>query len=266
MISFSRILRTSADSTFRVLENGQLGVITLTRSEARNAFSLQMSETIHSASAMASAKDSTMKALILTGEHSVFCAGRDLKASLHHTPIEADEYLTSALSAVNSLLATPIPIIVSIERICIGLGFELALAGDLRICGRSTQLGFPEIGLSLFPGCGGGVMLPALLGNVSLASDWILTGKRILADEALTHGAISRVVDDGQALDESIAIASELITKNRDLLIKTKAVVKHDFNRKVNSDWWSLSERLRREVGRHPDHKEALHRFVHRSR
>jgi dephospho-CoA kinase len=73
-------------------------------------------------------------------------------------------------------------------------------------------------------------------------------------------------VDDGSAYNESLAIASQFVEKNRDLLIKTKAVVKHEFNKKVNSEWMEISEKLRREVGQHPAHREALHRFVHRKR
>ena len=266
MFTFSRIIRSSTASSFHLLENNQLGLIRLSRREARNAITLQMCDTISYAAQQARSPSSQLKALLITGDSSVFCAGRDLKASLDHSPAEAEEYLSRAIEAVKNLLEVPIPVVVSIEKVCLGLGLELALTGDIRVCGSSTQFGFPEIGLSLFPGCGGSVMLPALLGNVSLASDWILTGRRVLAQEAFQHGLVSRVVDDGSAFDEGLAIASQLVEKNRELLIKTKAVVKHDFNKKVKSEWMDISEKLRREVGQHPDHREALHRFVHRKR
>lgn len=206
-----------------------------------------------------------IRAIILTGDESSFSAGRDLKASLNHSREEAAVYLTRALEAVKSLLSTPVPVIVSIEKICLGLGFELALAGDIRVCGRTAQLGFPEINLSLFPGCGGAVMLPALVGNVGVATDLILTGRRISAEEAERSYLVTRVVEEGQAFNESLRIARRLAEKNRDLLVKTKQVVKHDFNMKVNSDWWSISEKLRREVGEHPDHRSALEAFSKRS-
>lgn len=266
MFTFSRIIRSSAESSFHLLENNQVGVIRFSRKETRNAITLQMCDTISYAAQQASSPSSVLKALLITGDSSVFCAGRDLKASLAHSPAQSEEYLSSAIEAVKNLLAVPIPIVVSIEKVCLGLGLEIALAGDIRVCGSTTQFGFPEIGLSLFPGCGGAVMLPALLGNVSLASDWILSGRRVSAQEALKHGLVSRVVDDGSAYNESLAIASQFVEKNRDLLIKTKAVVKHEFNKKVNSEWMQISEKLRREVGQHPAHREALHRFVHRKR
>ncbi|TEB14481.1 Enoyl-CoA hydratase [Perkinsus sp. BL_2016] len=264
MLSFARILRCSADSSFHVVENGKIGVLKLTRMASRNAISPQMCKTISQAASVVSASGSDIRAMILTGDESCFSAGRDLKASLIHSPDEARIYLHNALTAVKDLLNSPIPIVVSIEKICLGLGLELALAGDIRICGTSTQFGFPEINLSLFPGCGGAVMLPALLGNVSLAQDWILTGRRIPADEAKQAAIVSRVVGDGQAFDESLRVAKDLARKNRELLIKTKHVVKFDFNNKVNSQWWSIAESLRKEVGTHPDHRMALEAFSRR--
>jgi enoyl-CoA hydratase/carnithine racemase len=260
MFSLRRILKSSENSSFHVIENGRLGVVRLSRTKARNAISIDMCETIVRASSEVR-NSHKIRALIVTGDESSFSAGRDLKASLTHSQDEAHVYLKQALESAKALLLTPVPVIASIERICLGLGFELALAADIRVAGRSTQLGFPEINLSLFPGCGGAVMLPALTGNVALAEDLIFTGRRVSAEEALRANLVTRVVDDGQAFNESLSIAKHLVDKNRELLVKTKQVVKRDFNEKVNSDWWSVAEKLRREVGDHPDHLAALKQF-----
>ena len=105
-------------------------------------------------------------------------------------------------------------------------------------------------------------MLPAILGNTSIANDWIFTGRRVFADEAKSVGLVSRVVDDGEAFNESLKIARDLIRKNRPLLVKTKSVVKHNFNRLVmDSDWMRMSEECRQEVAKHPDHLAALALF-----
>ena len=261
MISASRFLRCSVHSTYHTIEDGRVAVVRLTRDRARNALSTQMCDTILKCTADVSTPSSNVRAVIITGTETSFCAGKDLKASLTHSPDQAKEYYAKTFGAVKALLRTPIPVIASIEKICLGLGLELALAADLRVCGQSTQLGFPEIGLSLFPGCGGAVMLPALLGNVSIASDWILTGRRVSATEARSVGVVNRVTEDGAAFNECLAIARQLMEKNRDLLIKTKRVVKHDFNSKVESDWMAVAEQLRLQVAQHPDHLAALDKF-----
>jgi enoyl-CoA hydratase/carnithine racemase len=203
--------------------------------------------------------------LIITGDNTSFSSGKDLKASLLHTNEEAIEYFTATLGAVKSLLRVPIPIVVGIEKICLGLGLELALTGDIRIAGVSSQIGFPEINLSLFPGCGGAVMLPLILGNVSVASEMILTGRRLNAKEANSIGLISQVVTDGATEDACMSIAKSLAEKNRDLLVKTKEVIRYDFNRRMyESGWMDLSENHRIDVGKSPEHFQALKEFVRR--
>jgi hypothetical protein len=150
------------------------------------------------------------------------------------------------------------------EKICLGLGLELALAGDIRIAGRSTELGFPEMNLGLFPGCGGAVLLPALL-NVSIAMDWIFTGRRIPTEEGKQVGLLHRVVEDGEAFSAGLELGRTLASKNRSLLIKAKSVVR---GHKASQDqaWMDLSEKYRAEVGQHPEHKEALFRFSSRKK
>ena len=250
---------------FEIAMNGSLGILHLQRPDSLNAFSIEMSEYIKSSAKLVSHPESHVRALIITGGTRAFSAGKDLKASLLHTESEAHEYYQATLGAIRSLLDVPIPIIAGIERICLGLGLELALTADIRIAATSSRIGFPEINLSIFPGCGGTVMLPLVLGSVSIASDLILTGRQITAQEAKDIGLMSRVVPDGSALDECIKMAEPLITKDRDLLIKTKEIVKFGFNRQLKgTDWMNLSEQYRTELGRSPSHLHALEKFAAR--
>ena len=223
----------------------------------RNALSLSMCDSILQCAHDISQSSSNVRALVLTGDSNCFSAGKDLKASALHTESEAAEYYLRTLSVVKALLAVPIPVIVSMEKTCLGLGLELALTADIRIAGESTNLGFPEINLNLFPGCGGAVLLPLILGNVHLASDLILTGRRVSAKEALALNLVSRVVPDGQALDRALSIAEPLVAKNRDLLVRTKQVVTYGFKSQLR-DWMTLSETNRRIVGQSKEHLSSL--------
>jgi len=239
----------------------------LTRPEARNALSLEMCEGIQKCVADVSREDSNARVILLTGDELSFSAGKDLKASLSHTPQDAAEYFSATLGAVKALLSVPIPIVVGMEKICLGLGLELALTGDIRVAGESTQIGFPEINLSLFPGCGGVVLLPLILGNMTHASDMILTGRRLSASEAHNIGLISRVVPVGTAESTALSIATELCEKNRNLLVKTKIVLKFDFHDKLkNTEWMNVSREYRSELGKSEEHLSALEKFISRNR
>ena len=256
---------TPQDAVFETQNDGKLGILRLHRPEKLNAFSVPMCDVIKSSASAISQPDSKIRTLIITGDVRSFSAGKDLKASLQHTEEEAAEYYDATVGAIKALLGVPVPIIAGIERVCLGLGLELALTADIRIASASCKIGFPEINLSLFPGCGGAVLLPLLLGNVSVASDLILTGRQLSAQEAQELGLVSRIVPDGSSLDECISLAQPLLTKERDLLIKTKQVIKYAFNRELNNGpWMNLSEKYRTELGKSQAHLSALNNFVNR--
>lgn len=257
-----RIRQLSSHAVCNYLHNGRVAVLTLNRPNVLNAVSLGMCDEILKCTAEISQSSSDARVLILTGDERAFSAGKDLKASLKHDEAEAEEYYSKTLSMMKALLEVPIPVIVSIEKVCLGLGLELALTGDMRVLGTSAQIGFPEIGLNLFPGCGGAVLLPVILGNVDLASDMILTGRRVSAEEALRIGLVSRVVSDGECFASALKLAEPLMEKNRELLVKTKQTIRFDFMQKIqSSDWMKVSESNRRQVAKLPEHLASLVAF-----
>lgn len=82
---------------------------------------------------------------------------------------------------------------------CLGGGFELALACDLRFASRgSYQLGLPETGLGLLPGSGGTQRLPRLIG-LSRALDLIASARTISPEEAFDLGIVNRLLDTAEA-------------------------------------------------------------------
>ena len=221
-----------------------------------------MCDIIRECAKQVSQSSSDVRAVVLTGSSDCFSAGKDLKASLKHSEAEARSYYSNTLLTVKSLLDIPVPVIVGMEKVCLGLGLELSLTGDIRIAGESCKIGFPEIHLNLFPGCGGAVLLPAILGNACLASELILSGRRLSAKEALDINLISRIVPDGSACETAMEIARTLVEKNRNLLIKTKEVVRYNLNRQLKeTEWWALAERNRLEVAEYPEHKASLIEF-----
>jgi enoyl-CoA hydratase len=256
------ILRLHSKHTlFETKFSGRVGLLRLNRPEARNSVSQDMCRGIQTC---IDAFPSETRVLIISGDDTSFSAGKDLKASLEHTPAEAEEYYSSTLKMVRSLLHVPIPVIVAMERVCLGMGLEIALTGDIRIAGESCQIGFPEINLSLFPGCDGAVMLSSLIGNVSVSSDMILTGRKLSAEEARSVGIVSRVVPDGTTLTEALSIAESMSRTSRELLVSTKRVLRHNFNKEVSSEWLSISETERRIASNSTAHKEALAEFSKR--
>jgi enoyl-CoA hydratase len=101
------------------------------------------------------------------------------------------------------------PVVAAIEGYCVAGGLEVALWCDLRVAGRSAVLGVfnRRFGVPLIDM--GTIRLPRLIGQAR-ALDLMLTGRAVGAEEALSIGLVSRVVDDGAALPEAIALALHL--------------------------------------------------------
>jgi enoyl-CoA hydratase len=101
------------------------------------------------------------------------------------------------------------PVVAAIEGYCVAGGLEVALWCDLRVAGRSAVLGVfnRRFGVPLIDM--GTIRLPRLIGQAR-ALDLLLTGRAVGAEEALAIGLVSRVVDDGAALPEALALAMQL--------------------------------------------------------
>ena len=144
-------------------------------------------------------RDDAVRAVVMTGADGTFTAGGDIAS-----------FLTASVDEMSSLAFNvaapercPKPVIARIESYCLGVGLELALACDFRICSEDAQLGLPEIGLGMIPGSGGTQRLTRLVG-LSRAKDVIMRRKRLTAADALEWGLVSEVVPAAE-LDDAVA-------------------------------------------------------------
>lgn len=116
------------------------------------------------------------------------------------------------------------PVIAAIDGLCMGGGFEFALACDLRIAAAGRYaLGLPEVNIGLLPGGGGTQKLPRLVG-VAKALEMMMLGRTVTPDEALRLGIVHEVVPD--ALARATDIAAELARKSPLALAHIKRLVR----------------------------------------
>jgi enoyl-CoA hydratase len=210
-MNFTRIL---------VDEKDGLATITLNRPEQRNAIDREMIDEMHHALDRLAEADS-IGALVLTGAGGqAFAAGADI-AQLR------DRRRADALKAINSTLFMkleqfPFPTIAAIQGFALGGGCEMAMACDLRVAGRSSKFGQPEVGLGILAGAGAIERLPRLVG-LGRAKELLYTARIIDAEEALRIGLVNQVVDDGKALEAALALAQSIAKNDRLAVRLTKA-------------------------------------------
>ena len=191
-------------------KEGPITVVAIDRfAEARNAVDPETAVLLRDAF-LAFDADASQSVAILTGRGGTFCAGYDLKVAAR--PRSADALLFDAkapgpMGPTRHLLSKPV--IAAVEGYAVAGGLELALWCDMRVASESAKFGVfcRRWGVPLVDG--GTVRLPRLIGH-SRALDMILTGREIGAKEAVDWGLANRLVPQGQALAEAIALAQQL--------------------------------------------------------
>jgi 3-hydroxyacyl-CoA dehydrogenase/enoyl-CoA hydratase/3-hydroxybutyryl-CoA epimerase/enoyl-CoA isomerase len=137
-----------------------------------------------------------VKGALIVSAKDAFIVGADI---FEFTPVfKQAPGDVAAFAARNSEIITllddlPVPTVAAVNGLALGGGLELALAADYRVMSSAARIGFPEIHLGLFPGYGGTVRLPRLIGLVASA-DWIASGAQQKPETALEEGAVDAVV------------------------------------------------------------------------
>ena len=160
------------------------------------------------------AAEAVVKVVILTGGGSLaFVAGADIKEVSQLGSIEAAKEMAALGQAVFlKVQRLGKPVIAAINGVCLGGGLELAMACHLRISGDRARFGQPEINLGIIPGWGGTQRLPRIIGKAK-ATEWILTGDVVMAQEALRLGLVNQVVPQDGVLKAAKDLARKIASK-----------------------------------------------------
>lgn len=150
-----------------------------------------------------------IKALAISSNKDVFIVGADVTEFLGFFSLADKEllhWIESAQEIFSRIEDLPIPTVTAINGYALGGGCELALTTDYRVMARSARIGLPEVKLGIFPGWGGTVRLPRLIGADN-ALEWICTGDEKKATDAFKQHAVDSVVD----LEQLQAAAQHII-------------------------------------------------------
>ncbi|MCX2727383.1 enoyl-CoA hydratase/isomerase family protein [Thermomicrobium sp. 4228-Ro] len=239
---------------------GDVATIVLNRPAVRNALDRALAQAL-TTTARELARDERLRAVVLRGSPPAFCAGADLRERIALSPEERTAHTETIAAAVEALAEIPVPTIAVISGACLAGGAELALACDLRFADTTARFGFPEVRRGIFPGAGGMLRLPQLVGP-SRAADLLFSGRIIDAEEALRIGLIDRLCEPGR-LDSLIdAWLGELRQAAPTAVRTAKAALR----RALTCDAVTLADirALRRALDHSPEYEEGLRAFAER--
>ncbi|MGO8873728.1 MAG: enoyl-CoA hydratase/isomerase family protein [Acidimicrobiales bacterium] len=193
----------------RLEVNGPIAVITNNRPEKHNAMSDEMDRRLWEVLAEIHTMPA-LRAIVWRGEGHSFSSGRDTtQLGLRIEDISDLEFIERGHRPTQMFLTMPCPIICALKGWVIGGAFERSLLCDIRVAAAGTRMMLPEVVHGVIPDSGGVARLFQMAGH-GLAADLALTGRVLTAEEALTHGVVSRLVPEGDDVD---AVALEIATK-----------------------------------------------------
>lgn len=188
---------------------GTVVLITLRRPEQFNAIDAQTVIDLETTFARI-AGDSSVRAIVITGEGKAFSAGADIKEFMQlETVDEFRSFLHDLERVLRRLELLPQPSIAAVNGIAFGGGLELAMACDLRVADARARFAVPEIKLGIVPGAGGTQRLPRLV-PTAVAAQMLLTGDPVDAAEALRIGLVNEVVGDRPVVERALELANTL--------------------------------------------------------
>lgn len=150
--------------------------------------------------------NAALRAAVLTGAGDrFFSAGWDLKAAAEGEAVDA-AHSPGGFAGLTEFFDIGKPVIAAVNGLAMGGGFELALAADLVVAADHAEFALPEVKLGIVADSGGLLRIPARVPR-AIATEWLLTGRRITADEALRWGLVNRVVPAADLLATAMDLA-----------------------------------------------------------
>jgi enoyl-CoA hydratase len=188
-----------------------VALLVLDNPDQRNAMSDEMTRSWVEAVGRLAA-DRSVRAVVVTGEGSAFCSGGNTGWIASEPDAQVD-YLRDRMIAFYrawlSIRQLEVPTIAAVNGPAIGAGLCLALACDLRYAASGAKLGAPFVRLGMNPGMAATYLLPNVVGEAH-ARDLLLTGRTVLADEALRLGLVSRVFEPGDLVAGALEAAEQI--------------------------------------------------------
>lgn len=224
--------------TVKLAVEGPAATIALNRPEVLNAMSIQLGEDLRKALNIVS-QDESLKVLILTGEGRAFCAGGEMDEILrvNRDPFLAEKSIRVFLDCVEKIRNMDIPVIARINGDAVGGGALVALACDFKIAVETARFGilFVRIGLA-GADAGASYLLPRMVG-LTRATEMLMLGEMIDAQEAHRIGMLTRVVSP-ERLDEEVMRIAERIVKGPTLAIRmTKRALAKTLDKDLDTEF-----------------------------
>lgn len=226
--------RLDGDTPLKWEKRGHVGILTLNRPQALNAFDLEMM-TAHRERLAAFEADEDLWVLVYTGEGRAFSAGVDVRKAAQFLEYSPEERFR--LWATPASMRISKPSIAAVNGYAFGGGCELALGCDIRLAAEAAVFALPEVQLGAMPGGGGTQTLPR---SVALGDAFMMmfTGQSVSAEEALRMRLVQKVVPGDRLQEEAVALAETICRNGQRAVRDVKQVVQLGLDLPLSEALW----------------------------
>lgn len=241
-------------------QNQGVLTITLNRPDKFNSFNREMAlsliNELHNAE-----KEASVRAIVLTGNGKAFCAGQDLSEAIdpNGPGIKkiVEEHYNPIILKIRSIEK---PVIASVNGVAAGAGANIALACDIVLAGKSASFiqAFSKIGL--IPDSGGTFTLPRLVG-LNLASALMITGDKLMAEDAKFYGLVYKVFEDAALLKSTSEFAANIASMPTRAIGLTKRLLNQGSTNNLEQQL-NLEGEIQVQAANSYDYKEGVNAFL----
>ena len=248
-------------------QDGAVVTLTLNAPNERNALSTpeQWAAVVDACERVR--QDLSIRAVVLTGAGTAFCAGgnvkdmRDKKGIAGGSAYDIRNGYRAGIQRIPlALYNLDVPTIAAVNGPAIGAGCDLACMCDIRIASEKAKFAESFVKLGIIPGDGGAWLLPRVVG-MSKAAELTFTGETINAQEALACGLVSRVVAPEQLLPEARALAQKIAANPGPALRMAKRLMREGQHLRLDS-LLEMSAAFQAMAHHTPEHDAAVSAFV----
>jgi enoyl-CoA hydratase len=208
--------------------------------------------------------DPEVRVVIITGTGPAFVAGADIRAMMAKNLVEIRDFTQFGQGVLRDIEKMEKPVIAAINGFALGGGLELALACDIRLASTDARLGFPEVGLGIFPGLGGTQRTTRLLGKARTC-ELVFTGSQLSAEEAETMGLVNYALPPRHLVPEARRMAQRIARQGPIAVGRAKAAINQALQGSLDAGLAFELEAVSQTFGTE-DQKEGMAAFLERRR
>lgn len=239
-----------------------VATLTLNRPDSANSINLEFSKDFFNAILQCD-DDPEVRAVVITGKGTLFCAGGDLKEFIQqgpHLPYHIKEITTYLHAAISRMIRMDAPVIAGVNGFAVGAGMSLALACDFVLATPSARFSVAYTRVGLTPDGGMSYILPRIVG-LRRALELTLTNRVLSAEEALEWGLVNKVVKEEELLPQAEALATQLASGPPISLGISKRLLHMGWNETLETQMENESQSIAH-VSRTLDAKEGMTAFL----